>query len=261
MGLFHFSNFKWKTPKDCHLPGFSMNSFKGPQSNSIRALSANNGLMITFESKKSSNASLTFTQLSNSKSFETTQRISKSALKTTGFLITQYLLVLCFVVSKKEILGLFWFCYLHIASFCTSIRLLHKGVEHGLGEEPEFVVVDVLEVSQHFSKTFPPLFIFTNGDMNKWSPSRTRPCNASQNPPTLNFFFLIEIIFSDFLFKSFTVSMNHLSLKHLSWRIDKVIELLASTSSMWKILSSCQIQKIGCRFCNFLLPSLRKNGS
>ena len=31
-------------------------------------------------------------------------------------------------------------------------------------------------------------------------------------------------------------------MNHLSWRIDKVIEILASTSSMWKTLSSCQIR-------------------
>ena len=74
--------------------------------------------------------------------------------------------------------------------------------------------------------------------------------------PHSTFSFLQKYSSLDFLFKSFTISMNH-----LSWKIDKVIVILASTSSMWKASSLCQMQNKNCRFCSFLLPSLWvKNG-
>ena len=117
-------------------------------------------------------------------------------------------------IGEGDLGCLIWFCFLRIASFILLIGC-NNGVELGLGGEPDFVFMDVLEVFQHFSKAFPPLVIFTNGDMNKRSPTCTRPCNASQNPPssgsefgsfnpsTLNFFFLTEILFFRFLIQIF----------------------------------------------------------
>ena len=47
------------------------------------------------------------------------------------------------------------------------VRLLHKSVGLDLGREPDFVLIAVLEIFQHFAETFPPLFVLTDGNMNK----------------------------------------------------------------------------------------------